>query len=192
MPKKQKGFRKEIIMPIFIVVIMVMSVFGFMWGSGKTKLNYNGAKFYQLDTGSFLLKINNYNAAFSYYPSELELLEMPAGASALFSTPMFYTTSEYNSTFKETIEQVKFNIAEIMGETLEIYVENAYTAETEYDTSVITCADATPSVPVIYIKRSNITEISLDNNCVTILAANRQEMFMAYERLVYSILGVMQ
>ncbi len=192
MPKKQKGFRKEVIMPIFIVVIMVMSVFGFMWGSGKTKLNYNGAKFYQLDTGSFLLKINNYNAAFSYYPSELELLEMPAGASALFSTPMFYTTSEYNSTFKETIEQVKFNIAEIMGETLEIYVENAYTAETEYDTSVITCADATPSVPVIYIKRSNITEISLDNNCVTILAANRQEMFMAYERLVYSILGVMQ
>ena len=146
MPKKQKGFRKEVIMPIFIVVIMVMSVFGFMWGSGKTKLNYNGAKFYQLDTGSFLLKINNYNAAFSYYPSELELLEMPAGASALFSTPMFYTTSEYNSTFKETIEQVKFNIAEIMGETLEIYVENAYTAETEYDTSVITCADPRPAV----------------------------------------------
>jgi hypothetical protein len=192
MPKKEKGFRKALIMPIFIVVIMVMSVFGFMWGSGRTKLNYNGFKFYQLESGNFMFKVNSYNALFSYYPSELEWLEVPEGTAALFNTPMFYTTSDYNSTYNETIEETKFSIAELLGNTIGVYVKNAFTSETEYSTSVITCSNATPSAPVIYVVKSNITEITLDSNCVTITATDRQEMFMAYERLAYSILGVME
>ena len=192
MAKKEKGFRKELIMPLFIVFIMVMSVFGYMWGSGRTKLNYNGFKFYALENGGFMLKMDDYNAAFNYYPSELELVEIPSSAKSIFKAPMFYTTSDYNSTFKETIDEVKFNIAQVIGSDSGTFVKNAYTSETEYDTDVITCADATPSVPVIYIMRSNSTSITLENSCVTIKAVNRQEMFMASERLVYSILGVME
>ncbi len=192
MKKKDKGFNKKLIMPLFIVFIMVMSVFGFMWGSSRKKMEYNGFKFIQLENGGFMLKIDNSKVIFNYYPSELEWLNTTKGIKDLFNTPMVYVTYDPNSTHAETIAQIHFNIAQLLDETKGIYVQNAFTSETEHDIPVITCKNATLSVPVVKIEKANTTEITLEDWCVVVKAKDKQEMFGAYERLLYSILGVME
>jgi len=192
MKKKDKGFRKELIMPIFIVMIMVMSVFGYMWSSSRTKIDYNGYKFYQLDDGRFMLSLEDKRIAFNYYPSELEWINTSKGIGNVFNSQAIFITSDYNSTMSETLAEIKFNLAQQIEEFKGAYAQNSFTEPTEYGHPVITCMNATSSVPVVLIERSDATEIVLENNCLTLRAKNRQEMIRAYERLVYSILGVME
>lgn len=192
MKKKDKGFNTKLILPLFIVFILVTSMFGFMWSGSKTKVEYKGFKFVQLETGRFMLNIGNSRIAFNYFPSELEWINVSRQIKSLLSTPMVYLTSNPNSTYAETIAQLQFSFAQLLDETRGIYVQNAFTAETEYGIPVVTCENATSSVPVIMIEKSNSTEITLDQNCIVVNAKDRQEMFMAYERLLYSIFGVME
>lgn len=191
MRKKDKGFRAELIMPLFIVIIMVMSVFGYMWSSSRTKLDYNGHKFYQLEDGRFMLSLEGKRIAFSYYPSELEWINASSGIGSLLSAPIVYITSEYNSTLSETFAEVKFSLAQMIQDHRGAYAQNAFTEPTEYSLPVITCMNSTPNTPVIFVERANATEIVIENSCVVMRGRNRQELVRAYERIVYSILGVM-
>lgn len=192
MRKKEKGFRKGLLLPLFVVFIMVMSVFSYMLGSSRTRLTYNGFKFYQLENGGFMLNINNNRVMFSYSPQELERINTTAGIKNLFNTPMVYFTYAQNSTYAETIAEMQFNFAQLMDSIKGTYVQNAFTAETEFDIPAITCKNATLTVPVILFEKAKTTEIMLDDECIVVKAKNRQEMSMAYERLLYSIIGVME
>jgi hypothetical protein len=190
--KKDKGFRKELILPLFIVFILVMSMFGYMFGSSRTRLTYNGFKFYSMEDGGFILRLEDERTAFNYYPAELEWVRAPKGLGNPFNVPMIYVTSNYTALYGETISQVKFNLAQNLWELKEVYVQNAFTTETEYELPVITCRNATASVPVINFEKSNSTEISYENYCVTVKFRNREEIAAAYERLLYSAFGVME
>jgi hypothetical protein len=191
MGKKEKGFNKKIIMPIFIVAIMVMSVFGYMWGSAKTRLTYNGYKFYGLENNNYMLKLDEKRFVFSYYPSELEGIDADEGIGRLFNTPITYATYDANSTYAEEIAQMQFGLGQILKEAKGIYVQNAFTSETEYGLPAVTCANATSSVPVIFFQKTNFTGLTEEQGCVTASGRNKQEMLMVYERLLYTILGVM-
>lgn len=190
--KQDKGFRKALIMPLFIIAIMIMSVFGYMFGSSSTKLTYNDFKFYTLEEGGIMLKLDDNRIRFNYYPTELEWLNAPKGIGNLFNVPMIYVTSDYNSLYNETISQIKFNLAQNVGEFKGVYVQNSFTAQTEFDLPVVTCSNASASVPVIHFERSNETKISYANYCVTIKLKNREEAIAASERILYSALGVME
>ena len=190
--KEQKGFRKELILPLFIVFILVMSVFGYMFGSSRTRYTHNDFKFYSMETGGFLLKLEDGRIVFNYFPTEIAWINTTKGIGNVFNAPMIYATSHYNSLYNETISQVKFNLAQNLGDMKGVYVQNAFTTKTEYDIPLITCENATPSLPVVFFERSNSTGISYQNNCVSVRARSREEIIAAYERLLYSIFGVME
>ncbi len=192
MRKKQKGFRKELLMPLFIALIMVMSVFGYMWGSSKTKMTYNEFKFYQLENNNYMFKINGKSVVFNYYPEDLEQINSTKGLKKLFAGPMVYATSDPNSPYAESIAEVQFNLGKILGEFKNIYVQNAFTSQTEYPLPVITCENASRVIPVITIEKSNTTQITAQGTCIIIEAKTKQDIIALYERLLYSILGVME
>lgn len=190
--RKEKGFRKELILPVFIVFIMVMSMFGYMWGSSNTKLEYNGYKIYHLETGGYMLKVNDQRILFNYFPEDIEAVPAPGNIESLFNSPMVYTTSDYDSLYNESIEQVKFGIAQHLSDFKNVYAQNAFTSETQYSLPVITCENATEQTPVLYFTKADKTEISFEDNCLTAKARTREELFMVYERIIYSIFGVME
>ena len=191
MRKKEKGFRARVILPLFIVFILITSMAGFMWGGSTTKIEYNGFKLVRLETGSFMLSIEGQRIAFNYFPSELEWINASEGIAGLFTTPMAYSTSDPESEYAEPIAQMQFNLGQLLEEIKGVYVQTSFISENVYSLPVITCRNATLFVPVIMMKASNSTEITLEQSCVTVSGRNRQELFMAYERLLYTIFGVM-
>lgn len=191
MRKRQKGIRTNTLMTGFIVLIMITSVLGYMWGSSRTKLNYNGYNFYQQENNQFMLRVNDKKIIFNYYPSELEWINATAGISELFSTPMVYITYEPNSTYAEAFAEAQFNLARILDEVKSVYAQNAFTSETDYDIPVIACSNATALIPVIRFEKTNKTGILKEGACVRVGGEKRQEILMAHERLAYIILGVM-
>jgi len=192
MRKKESGFNAKILLPLFVVFILVTSMFGYMFGSSKTRVDYNNHKFYQTETGNYILNSENIRIEFNNFPENLEWINATSGISTIFSTPMIYTTSNPESSQKNTIAEISFNLGQLLEETNQIYILNSFTSEGDHTLPIVTCANATFSVPVIEIKKSNSTEIIKEGTCVILKARNRQEMFMAYERLVYIILGVME
>jgi len=105
---------------------------------------------------------------------------------------MIYITSDLESEYVEDIAQIQFNFAQLLNDNLGIYSQTAFTSENEYSLPVVTCKNATLNVPVVLIEKSNSTMIDTDGACIKIMGNNRPEMFMAYERLLYIILGVME
>ncbi|MBN2111945.1 hypothetical protein JW707_02485, partial [Candidatus Woesearchaeota archaeon] len=150
-----------------------------------------GFKFYGMEEGGFLLRLDENRILFNYYPSELEWISAPKGIGSLFNAPMIYAASDYNSVYNETFAQIKFNLAQNLFELKYIYVQNSFTTETEYSLPVITCRNATQSVPVLYFEKSNSTEITYEDYCITVKVKSREESVAAYERLLYSAFGVM-
>ena len=192
MRKKDKGFKANLALPIFIVFILVTSMFGYMWSGASTKLDYNGFKFLQLEDNSFLFNTGGSRIAFNYFPSEIEWINASPITAGLFATPMVYITSNPESEYLEIMAQIQFNFAQLLSDNLNIYAQTSFTSENEYGLPVVTCKNATLNVPVIHFEMSNSTNIDTDGACIKVMGKNRPEMFMAYERLLYIILGVME
>lgn len=192
MKKKEKGFNSKIILPLFVVFILVTSMFGYMWGSSRTRIDYNSFRFDQLENGNYILKLGNTRIAFNNFPANIEWINSTEGIGKMFSTPMAYITSDYNSSQAQAIAEISFSMAQLLDETKQIFIQNSFTAEGDHIIPVVTCRNATAFTPVIHIQKSNATEIIREGSCITVNAKNKQEMFMAYERLVYIILGVME
>ena len=195
MRKKDNGFNAKIALPLFVVFILVTSMFGYMWGSSKTRVDYGSFAFYQSEDGSYILKYGSARISFNNFPANLEWINATEGIGAVFSTPMFYVSSDPESSQAEAIAGISFSLGRLMGEVSNIYVQNSFISEGEHVLPVITCSNATIFTPVVLVENSNSTgptEIVKQGSCIILSAKNRQEMYMAYERLVYIIMGVME
>ncbi len=192
MRRKESGFNARVLMPLFIVVIMVMSAFGYMWGSSSSSLDYNGFKIYQPETGGFMLKLDaGTRILFRYFPSDLEWINSTPGISERFSSPMIYAAYSPETDYIESFAQVQYNLGQVLSKAGKSYAQPAFTMENEYNLPVVSCTNATQYVPVVVFELSSQTEIRESMGCITVSAKNREELLQAYERLLYTILGVM-
>jgi hypothetical protein len=106
---------------------------------------------------------------------------------------MAYAAYDPGSEYAESLAEAQFSISQALEGAKGVFVQAAFTSETEHSLPVVSCSNATQFVPVIIIGYAeNKTEIVLEDSCVAINARNRQEMIMAYERFLYSVLGVME
>src|SRR3989344_3746009 len=56
---------------------------------------------------------------------------------------------------------------------------------------VISCGNATPEVPVIYVRKGDSTGFHLEGDCIVMEAASEQDIYRLYDRMLLSLLGVM-
>ncbi len=76
--KFEKKQRKNLFFPIFIAIILVSSILGFIWkdqGSADIK-EYKGYKFTKINN-KWITEINGKQIFFDYYPEELENIIVP-------------------------------------------------------------------------------------------------------------------
>ncbi|MFH2027934.1 MAG: hypothetical protein ABIJ08_02235, partial [Nanoarchaeota archaeon] len=174
--------------------IMISSVFGVIFygfGSQDTTLKYKNLKFTREDSG-WSTTINNQRVFFDYFPEELENINISSEIVDMLKNKYeIDVTSEINSTFKDTIALAEYNMAQVLNDILSVYLRPGFTQENEY-LPAITCSDATLSVPLIYFIHSNQTSITLDGDCIIAEAINDNDFLRIKDRILYSILGIIE
>ena len=179
---------------IILILTMFGSVFTFIFfgfnsgGRASGVIDYNGFEF--VNRGPYWsTTIDGREALFTYLPDDLGFIFVNNDVVIrLRNRVQIDTASEFNDTFAEPIALAQFQ----MGVTLNnfnIFVRKGFTSE-QQNFLVIKCEDATNFVPVIYFRSSNITRVSLQNNCVVVELTSPSDVLRVKDRLVYGILGI--
>lgn len=192
---RKKLFHKKVWVSLFIAAIMILSVFGFMmsYQTGQTggTEEYNGHKLVQTQQG-LMTKVNGKEAYFDYYPASLEQLNMSdAIKTELKNSKSFWVTYDPDSDFAQAMAEIQFDMEQNLFDVAEIYVARGLTNAKEYALPEITCANATATMPVIYLKKGEKTQIESTDNCITLTTVTEPELRMYHNKIAYILFGVM-
>lgn len=176
----------------FIIVLMVGSVIGYMFGrdSGEI-LKYNGYKFSKVNN-KLLLKVDKTDVWFDYFPSSVEDINISSEILDKLSNKIeIDSTYDNNSKWKEGIGIAQYDLEQGFN-LIGVYLVRGLTTENEFGMPVVRCDTATNKVPVIYFKESNQTKVWVEGNCIIAEAKNEIDFIRIKDRLLYSLFGVMK
>ena len=192
MKREKKFLSTKNIMSIFIVVIMISSVIGYMWGRGSEEsFKYGRYKFLRR-SNKFVLNIDKTELAFDHFPSNVEDINISSEILNKFLNKVeIDTTSDDNSKWREGIAVAQYDL-EIFLNIKGTYLVNGLTTENDYEMPVIVCENATIKVPVVYFKESNQTKVWINKGCIIAEAKSETEFIRIKDRLIYGLLGVIE
>ena len=175
MPRKEKKSKWGAVLVFFIAFIMISSIAGFLYSGETDQFRYNDVKFIRTQSG-WSAVINSNRIIFDYFPSEVEGIEVSQDILNLLSNKAeIDTTSIVNDTFLEEIALAQYNMNQALASS-NIYLRGGFTTNSTFNAPIITCEDATQSVPIIFFKRSNQTQVKLENNCIIAEARNSYDI----------------
>lgn len=186
----------KVLVSLFIASIMVFSIMGFMMSyqmeDRAIELEYNGYEFEQLYDG-IRTEINGETVTLNYFPEQLERFNLSEAIKiTLQNMPVFSVTYEADSEYKEYFAAQQYNLNENLPK-LDRYIIPGITNNTDVEhIPVITCLNATPSIPVIFFREANSTSIKFNNNCIIINIANMNDADQVGDLLFYYIAGIME
>ena len=193
---RRKRINKKVLMSIFIVAIMVLSVFGFMMSyqtNQRDKLaDYNGFEFSRTQHG-LMTEIDGNEMYFNYYPGDLEKLSFPDDASLILAdSKVFYVTYDPDSDFATAIAEQQLDMELKLNKLGDRFISKGFTNATGYELPEITCANATAAIPVYQIIDGENSSIQTEESCVILTIANEPDLNAYHTRILYTILGVMK
>ena len=180
--KKNTG----VIVSIFLAVLMVSSIAGYIANQNSGSIRYKGKKFTQTTDG-WKTTIDGQTHYFAYAPPEVESIDFPS--MNLQSAVEIDMTYDPLDRYKESIAQSLFELSSSLGQK-KIYLRQGFTSKNEFGLPIITCNDSSATVPVISFRDSNTTGIRQENNCLIVESNNDQSFRFYADRIAYHILGV--
>ena len=192
--EKKKDNKKIWLIGIFMAVIMVTSIIGFMASDNPDQTRkYNGIKFYATNTG-WEAKINEKMIQFNLLPEEVQGINISSTIiEQLKTTKMAQITFDPNSVYPQETAWAQYQLQQTMNAGLNNYATIGLTeqpANITYTGSIINCKDATQYVPVIMLQYGEETKITEINNCIILEAQSTYDMYALKDRLVYGLLGI--
>lgn len=175
-------------MGLFIIFIMITSLFGFFGDNNdQKKIEYNGYKFYSINQGWFTY-INNKQTSFQYLPTELENITAPAYVN--IDGQKVYLLYDPNSKNIST-EYSKQRVAAFLYEK-NIMTVNACMTEENCPAAlpIKTCEGL--DVPAVFFKYGSVAKIYKQSKCYVIEADSSTNLYKATEKFIYQYLGVIQ
>lgn len=194
--EKPRFFSKKNAMSLFIILIMSLSVLGFVIVQRTTdsyKFVYNDFLFTQTGSG-FYTKINDRQVWFRYSPEQIEDINISIDidiVNALKSTRMVYATYDPDAKYPQDLALLSYELGQELPEYFELYVVRAMSKENDYNIAVITCRNATQTVPVIYFKDGNETKSLIKNNCILVETDSDIDFYYFKDRLLYAMFDIM-
>tara|TARA_Y100000310_G_scaffold343214_1_gene449830 strand:+ start:1699 stop:2280 length:582 start_codon:yes stop_codon:yes gene_type:complete len=192
---KKENNKSKIIWAAFIGFIMISSVFGVMFfgfTNLEEKKEYKGAIFTRINNG-FTTKINKKQVPFSYFPTEVENINIDQEAiTRIKNTAEVDMTYNPNSIYSQQIALIQYNIEPILRDFFNIYTRKGFTTNNSYNIPIIDCSQSTPNVPVLYFKESNTTRVYLENDCIIAEASKGNEFLRIADRILYGMFGIIE
>lgn len=177
-------------MSIFIAFIMVTSVIGFMFQYTKQRYRFGKYQFTRTEQG-FSIVVNKQEVYFDYFPTEANISDFDQNIDdKIKNTKMLYLTYEFNTSHAQTLGKVAYDLT-LTLDKFEVYVQPAFTQNTSFNVPIITCANATMTVPVLYFKESNQTSAYLKANCIILEGDSDIDFVRLKDRLLYGFFGVL-
>lgn len=189
-------FDPKTAMSLFIVVIMILSVVGFVLvdsGEDNVKQKYGDYTFLRLPQG-WRTTINGEPHLFNYFPAQLEDIKLPKEIAAFKQSPIITFTYDPNNRYAQDLGALQYYFEQTIVNK-QRFVQRGLTNTTTYKTlPEISCKNATDKLPVIYLTintKANTPDINYKNNCLKITASRPQDLYTTTDRLIYFMLGVM-
>jgi hypothetical protein len=194
--QQQKEKRMKKVLTWFIVVIMVLSLVGFLgggsFGSGGSQTErYNGVRFSQSQQG-ITAKIDGSEYYFNFLPSQLEFLNIGPGVREKLQGPVLLMTYDGSSEHNESMAVVQFDMGRVLYEQAGRYVVPGIMDENEYDFPIIGCVNATAAEPVLAFVEGNRTAATLQNDCIIAESSTQIGFYQLRDRLLLEALGVFE
>jgi len=180
-------------MGAIIILSMIASIFAVYVDQYSTSTLTYGKQEFQVLQNSYTTKINKTIMSFSYYPAELERINISAvSIQELRASPFIVILIDTNSSIEDLsyIDAMRFDLEKQIGKP----VYTVVTAVTEqYQTlPVLSCANASIQTPFIYVTVNSTTGFSEETpGCIT-MHGRLQEFIALKDRLVYGYYGIMQ
>jgi hypothetical protein len=170
---------------IFIALIMILSVVGFLWSGGGEGQHKYGKLSFSYQNGEWITNMNGKQLLFSYLPEDVSNVSVPQGIQGIISNARMVYVAYDPSDSDEELAVAQFNLGMNL-ENNQRFVVNAVTSKSD-SRLVITCANATQFVPVIIIKNNDAANsINLNNGCITL---EGRPLFVA-DRITYAAYGI--
>ncbi|MBI4738451.1 hypothetical protein HY772_02630 [Candidatus Woesearchaeota archaeon] len=194
LPQK-KSRNKAVIFTIVLAGLMIMSVFGIViygFSNAQSSITYNKYAFKQT-AGGWSTKIDGATVEFNHPPpSVADLAIDPKITESILSSRMLYLVADPDAQEIINFEGARFQYAQLFPRFFNIYTVNAISKESQlYKQPVITCANATERVPVLYFSDGNETAITMNESCI-VFTSNAQTTVALKDRLLFALFKIIQ
>ena len=161
--------KSQLIIVIFIVVIMVSSVIGFVNVKQDNNLNqnsidYSGVKFNIDNNGRYQANINDKSFIFDYLPDEIKDINLPEFNVQGEKYYLIINYSEKDNNIDYSLNKLGYTL-NLLGIRAIIACDNEENCN--LDLPVKDCSNN-----AFYIKKSNVNKVYLQDKCITIEGDN--------------------
>lgn len=184
-----------IIFAIIVSLSMIGSIFGIILDNYQTnKIKYGKYSFTVTNAGTYNVKINGKMTEFMYFPTDLERIPFDAGIKDKLLNSQAFVLLFDPVESNDSLEFIDLMRYELPNQISKQVVFGITRQSDKYIMPVLSCDNATATVPFVIITDSSNTSIVFDplnNNCI-IMNARLKDVLAAQDRLVYTLNGVMQ
>lgn len=188
--EEKKRVSKEFVWTLFIALIMVSSIIGFMWvGEEEPVFTYKDKYKFVRRNNAFVYKQDDQEFVFRFLPYEVEELAKSVDSSRI-NKPMLYLTFNPDSELLQSIDLLRFELSNDLPK-LNIYLSQGITNESDiYNLPVVDCENASSEVPVIKLAKANTTAIAEKDGCFLFVAKNDYDLAKLKDIMLYLLLGI--
>lgn len=188
----KKESRKKVFLTVFLGSIMVLSVFGYIFGQGtggNEKPAANGKTFgqytFKMTTGGWFTELDGRQIVFRYLPDELDAIDVSFVPDDALKKSKVYLAIDPDKRFNIAERDIYYSLKPNTNFQIACIEDKEGCAEMPLKT----CKDADDSVAVIELEASNSTSVAYDNNCITVKG---DEVFVtkAVDKLLHAYLGI--
>lgn len=194
MARKNKKKQKNLtIISWLFIILMVSSVFGVMFygfANSNNEIKINGFKLKQV-SNYYTTEIGNENIEFYFLPEYLEDINISEQIKTELKTGASFVTFNPDDSNLEYIDLIRFELSEISnkGLTTKQFISAQTRNSTLYNLPIINCKNNTQD-PIIMIKTADNTEIYKQENCIYVTASYDTDFARIRDKLLYTILGI--
>src|SRR3989344_3709677 len=178
--------KAQLFIVLFIVVIMISSVIGFVYTNPNSdqninSFNYNNFKFDLTSNGKYQVNVNDKNFIFDYLPGDLKDIEL---LNFNLKDDKYYLITNYS----EKDQNMDYNLNKL-GYTLNLLGIKTVLAcyneeECNLDLPIKDCNN-----DAFYLKKSNINKVYLENKCI-IIEGNPVSMSKMIDKVNLKLVGI--
>ena len=179
----------KMLMGIFIVGIMILSIFGFVLNyqlSPAKRFKYNGIRFTQTGQG-WSAEMDGNEKFFVFHPEEVEHINLTEETKSLLTNPFSVALSYDDSKEAATLAELQYYAEQNLADRITVIrgVTSNMTALPQ-----ITCDSATEKQPVLLFRLGNQTQVVTQDSCVIVEGIDGRSLVQLTDWVQYALLGV--
>jgi len=159
----EKKQRKNLFFPVFIAIILVGSILGFIWKDQENTdyKDYKGYKFANID-GRWVTQIGDKQAFFDYYPGELENIILPTSLSDVNTGKVYiaFDPGQDDKNIKYILQKIAITFLDIGTRVVLACIKDSPNCP---DIPIVDCKN---NEVVIQIIKADQSEVIQQDNCI--------------------------